>query len=73
MHRDIKTHNILLDKHMNIKLCDFGLARNFDDLNIGSAKFCGTPSYMALELFEKSAYDNKIDVFAYGTVLWEIY
>ena len=51
---------------MHIKLIDFGLARNFDDLNIGSAKFCGTPVYMALELFEKSTYDYKIDVFAFG-------
>ena len=58
---------------MRIKLIDFGLSRNFQDLNIGSSKFCGTPAYMSLELFEKSTYDYKIDVFAFGTVLWELY
>lgn len=28
MHRDIKSHNFLVDEHLTIKLCDFGLARH---------------------------------------------
>ena len=34
-------------------------------------QFAGTPCYMAPELFAKRAYDEKVDVFAYGTLLWE--
>lgn len=36
-------------------------------------QFGGTPSYMAPELFQKKAYDKKIDVFAFGTLLWEMF
>jgi serine/threonine protein kinase len=36
VHRDLKSHNILIDDHMNIKVCDFGLAKFKADLNKGS-------------------------------------
>lgn len=35
-------------------------------------QFSGTPSYMAPELFMKKSYDDKVDVFAFGTLLWEL-
>lgn len=36
-------------------------------------KFAGTPNYMAPEIFKQRAYDKKVDVFAYGTMVWEIF
>lgn len=72
VHRDLKSHNILLDENLNAKLCDFGLARPKSDLNSGSAKFSGTPAYMAPEILQKKLYDEKVDVFAFGTLVWEI-
>ena len=35
-------------------------------------QFSGTPAYMAPELFQKRQYDEKVDVFAFGTLLWEV-
>ena len=72
-HRDIKTQNILLDRNLDMKLCDFGLTKLKTELNSGSGQFAGTPCYMAPELFDRKFYDEKIDVFAFGTVVWEIY
>ena len=73
VHRDLKTQNILLDKNLDMKMCDFGLTKLKSELNSGSGQFAGTPCYMAPELFDRKYYDDKVDVFAFGTVLWEIY
>lgn len=35
-------------------------------------QYAGTPTYMAPELFQKRQYDQSVDVFAYGCLLWEI-
>ena len=73
VHRDLKTQNILLDKNLDMKLCDFGLTKLKSELNSGSGQFAGTPCYMAPELFDRKFYDDKVDIFAFGTVVWEIY
>jgi len=71
VHRDIKSHNVLIDQNLNVKVCDFGLAKFKADLGKGSMQFAGTPTYMAPELFQKRQYDEKVDIFAYGTLLYE--
>jgi len=77
VHRDLKSMNVLLDRYLNVKMCDFGLARfkvstTQADLNTGTMQFSGTPSYMAPELFKKQAYDGAVDVYAFGTLVWEV-
>ncbi len=53
VHRDLKSHNILIDDNLNVKICDFGLARFKADLCKGTMQHSGTPAYMAPELFQK--------------------
>ena len=54
LHRDIKTCNIMLDKNLNLKLGDFGLAtyQNNQDKK-QRYSICGTPSYMAPEIIKR--------------------
>mmetsp|Transcript_76133 Transcript_76133/g.134713 ORF Transcript_76133/g.134713 Transcript_76133/m.134713 type:complete len:662 (+) Transcript_76133:110-2095(+) len=71
VHRDVKSHNVLLSPHLEVKVCDFGLARMRSELMTGAMQFAGTPNYMAPEVFRNQRYTEKVDVFAYGTLLWE--
>eukprot|EP00928_Gymnodinium_smaydae_P043518 TRINITY_DN29138_c0_g1_i2.p1 TRINITY_DN29138_c0_g1~~TRINITY_DN29138_c0_g1_i2.p1 ORF type:complete len:685 (-),score=104.04 TRINITY_DN29138_c0_g1_i2:39-2054(-) len=70
-HRDVKSHNVLLTPHLEVKVCDLGLARMKSELMTGAMQFAGTPQYMAPELLRQQKYTEKVDVFAFGTLLWE--
>lgn len=70
-HRDMKSQNVLLTPNLEVKLCDFGLARMRSELMTGTMQFAGTPNYMAPEIFRNQKYTENVDVFAYGTTLWE--
>jgi serine/threonine protein kinase len=54
LHRDIKLDNILLDKDMQVKLCDFGVSRFMSDEVIKER--CGTPAYIAPEIINGLGY-----------------
>jgi len=49
-HRDIKPDNLLLLQH-HIKVADFGLVRLQENLRLTAATFCGTPAFMAPEVW----------------------
>ncbi|KAF7699519.1 putative serine/threonine-protein kinase [Cucumispora dikerogammari] len=65
IHRDIKLGNILVNSK-SVKLCDFGLSTNKEKNNT----FCGTEDYLAPEVIKKEKYDNKIDIYGAGLVLF---
>lgn len=70
-HRDVKSQNVLLSPTLDVKLCDFGLARMRSELMTGAMQYAGTPNYMAPELFQNQKYTENVDVWAFGVMLWE--
>ncbi|KAI3956534.1 hypothetical protein MKW92_037530 [Papaver armeniacum] len=73
VHRDIKGTNILLDKDLNPKISDFGLAKLDEEENTHiSTRIAGTRGYMAPEYALRGHLTDKADVYSYGVVALEI-
>ena len=68
----MKPENLLIDKQGNIKLCDFGWCAEYEYSTAMRNTFCGTYEYMAPEIFEKKPYDEKVDVWCLGVLLYEL-
>ena len=83
IHRDLKMGNLFLDRDMNLKIGDFGLAAvlvSTEEYQLGlyeNAKkrrttLCGTPNYIAPEILEKGkgGHDYKVDIWAIGVIVY---
>lgn len=77
VHRDLKSMNILLDAHLNAKICDFGLAQQMEATHIvrrleGEG---GSPRYMAPECYDAmhGKLTEKVDVWAMGCIFIELF
>lgn len=73
VHRDLKLENILLDKHENVKLCDFGFTREYEGKTSHLQTFCGTVCYSAPEMLRGEKYAaEKVDVWSLGVILYAL-
>jgi NIMA (never in mitosis gene a)-related kinase len=72
IHRDIKPANILLDAKQNIKMGDFGLAKELSSRSKLAQTNVGTPYYMAPEIINEKDYDEKSDIWSLGCLMYEL-
>ena len=74
MHRDLKSHNVLVCTEQHLKLCDFGMARTNNEIEAARTMTQGVGSllWMAPEVLLQQDYSFSADVFSWAIVAWEI-
>ncbi|KRX65164.1 TBC1 domain family member 25 [Trichinella sp. T9] len=78
IHGDVKSANILLDQHLEPKIGDFGLCRvgklrdGVDEHPFIVSHIKGTLAYLPPEFISKKLVSSKLDVYSFGTVLFEV-
>ena len=73
IHRDIKCGNVMLTKDGQTKVIDFGYATHCpENAHVRSGKV-GSMFWMAPEIFQRQAYDEKADIWSFGIMVMEMF
>ena len=72
VHRDLACRNILLGEDKKLKITDFGMSREVEEVYVKKTKGRLPLKWMAIESIISREFTTASDVWAYGVVLWEI-
>ena len=71
IHRDLKPENIFLDKNNRLKIGDFGISAILKSTKYATSQV-GTYNYMPPEIINGQKYNNKIDIWDLGCIIYEL-
>uniref|UniRef100_A0A6B2LCX5 Protein kinase domain-containing protein n=1 Tax=Arcella intermedia TaxID=1963864 RepID=A0A6B2LCX5_9EUKA len=73
IHKDLKPKNVMIDSHGTPKIIDFGLSEIQTQREIEKKKIAGSASWMAPEMLKGDVYTEKLDVYAFGIMIWQLF
>ncbi|KAJ8020060.1 Mitogen-activated protein kinase kinase kinase 13-B [Holothuria leucospilota] len=71
IHRDLKSPNVLVSTNDLLKISDFGTSKEWNEKST-KMSFAGTVAWMAPEVIRNELCSEKVDVWSFGVVLWEL-
>ncbi|XP_041524638.1 inactive serine/threonine-protein kinase PLK5 isoform X3 [Microtus oregoni] len=72
VHRDLKPSNFFLNKNMEVKIGDLGLAARVGPTGHSHRVLCGTPNFQAPEVVSRNGHSCKSDIWALGCVMYTV-
>ncbi|XP_023235625.1 mitogen-activated protein kinase kinase kinase 13-A-like isoform X1 [Centruroides sculpturatus] len=71
IHRDLKSPNVLISSNEILKISDFGTSRQWNEIST-KMSFAGTVAWMAPEIIRNEPCSEKVDIWSFGVVVWEL-
>ncbi|XP_077128240.1 mitogen-activated protein kinase kinase kinase 13 [Ranitomeya variabilis] len=71
IHRDLKSPNVLVTHTDAVKISDFGTSKELSDKST-KMSFAGTVAWMAPEVIRNEPVSEKVDIWSFGVLLWEL-
>lgn len=72
IHRDLKPENILISGQ-DLKICDFGFAKQIATQREVLSSIVGSPIYMSPQILKGQKYSSKCDVWSFGIIIFEVF
>jgi len=72
IHRDLKPDNLFIGSDFKIKIGDFGISKQLDIYNDYAKTPVGTLRYTAPEIIKGQKYNNKVDIWSLGCIIYEL-
>jgi serine/threonine protein kinase len=74
IHRDLNPRNIMVDKNGDLKVMDFGVAKIIGVEGLTKdGQVVGTTDYMAPEQARGERVDERVDIYSFGVILYELF